>query len=149
MATETNKSSKKFLKIIKLSLVPIVILFVFYSIYINANPVFENYAAKLLRKVGEALANFFEAISFARMLFIVLAMFVTAWFLFKTNLEFLFKKESLKKQNLIRKRLKRHFPSPEYIRNLKDNMPVLYRRRFALSLKLKTNIYLPWCCSYW
>ncbi len=130
---------KKVSKIIKLSLIPIGILFVFYSIYINANPVFETYAAKLLSKIGEALANFFEAISFVRFLFIVLALFVTAWFLFKTNLEFLYKKESLKNLNLIRKRVKRHFPNPEYVRNLKDNMPVLYRRRFALSLKLKNE----------
>ncbi len=130
---------KQISKVIKLSLIPIVILLVFYSIYINANPVFETYAAKLLSKIGQALANFFEAISFVRFLFIVLALFLTAWFLFKTNLEFLYKKESLRNLNLIRKRVKRHFPNPEYVRNLKDNMPVFYRRRFALSLKLKNE----------
>jgi hypothetical protein len=139
LGKRNKQKFKQVSKIIKLSLIPIVILLVFYSIYINANPVFENYAAKLLSKIEQALANFFETISFVRVLFIALALFVTAWFLFKTNLEFLYKKESLKNQKLIRKRVKRHFPNPDYVRNLKDNMPVLYRRRFALSLKLKNE----------
>jgi len=139
LGRKNKRKFKSILKILKLSVLPLVVLLVFYSIYINANLVFNDYAGKVLSRIGEALANFFESISFVRILFVILGLLITAWFLFKTNLSFLHKKESKKNQILIRTRVKQLFPNPEYIRRLKEKTPVLYRRRFALSFKLKNE----------
>jgi hypothetical protein len=141
LKSQNKQKFKKVLKIIKLSLLPVIVLLIFYLIYINANPVFDNYASKTFNKIGQFLSAFFSKISFVRILFILLGLYLTAWFLFRTNIKYLHEKEATKNENLLRKRVKQLFPNPEYIRNLKENMPVLYRKRFALSFKLK-NEYL-------
>lgn len=136
---EGRKKMEKIFKLLKLSVIPFVILMVFYLIYINANSVFDNLASSVLDKVTNWFILVFEAISLGRLLFILLGVVVSGWFIFKTDLRFLSENESNKLLNLIRKRVKQFFPNQDYIRNLKENTPVFYRKKFALSLKLKNE----------
>jgi len=135
---ERNKLGRIY-KLLKLSIIPLVVLMIFYLIYINANPVFENISGLVLEKIANWLARIFNAISIERLLFILFGLVISGWIIFKTDLRFLSENESSKLSNLIRKRVKQFFPSQDYIQNLKENTPVFYRKKFALSLRLKNE----------
>lgn len=124
-------------KWLRLSVIPIALLFVFYLIYSGANPVFDNYSFRFLRHIGNFFVNLFESFSFARFLFFLFGIFFTAWFVLKTDLGYLLKQEAAKSVKLYRKRVKRIFSKPENSKVIVDNMPVLNNKKFALSLKLK------------
>lgn len=136
---KNRKKIQLLFKVLKLSVIPLVILLIFYFIYINANPVFENLANVIIIKINDVIVSILNAISFARFLFILLGIGIGGWYIFKTDLKFLSKNESNKTLNLFRKRIKQFFPNMDYVQNLKENTPVFYRKKFALSLKLKNE----------
>lgn len=135
----SKRKVKLFVKVLKLSFLPIVVVLVFYFIYLKANPVFENYTINLFAWLNDAFLMFFKNISFAKIMFVLLGFFLTAWFIFITNQQKLHDSESKNNENLIRKRIKRLLPNKDYVLKLKERSPVLYRERFALSLKLKNE----------
>ncbi len=136
-----GKSPKitKLLKIIRLSFIPIIVLFVFYLIFINANPVFEKYANSAFDGILKVLLPFLNLISFQRLLFFALGIGINAWFLFKTDLGGLILLEALRKEELVRKRIAKFASRHEYFNNLKVQAPEFYRKKFAISLKLKNE----------
>jgi len=127
------------LRIIKLSLIPIFVLFVFYLIFINANPVFEKYSNSAFDGILKLLKPLLNLISFQRILFFMFGIAINAWFLFKTDLGALLIAESLRKDELIRKRIVKYASSHEYFSKLKVQAPEFYRKKFAISLKLKNE----------
>ncbi len=136
---ENRPKIAKIFKIIKLSLIPLLVLSVFYFIFINANPVFEKYANSTFDIILYELMPFLNLISFQRLSFFILGIAVNAWFLFKTDLGGLVLNETFRKEELIRHRFVRLVQAKEYFNNLKDKTPEFYKKKFALSLKLKNE----------
>jgi len=137
LSQANNKKIKRIFKIIKLSLIPIIILFVFYLIFINANPEFEKLANHTMNFLSKKLAFLFKLISFQRFLFFLFGLVVNIWILYKTNLPNLVIAEALRKEELIRKKVSKMLTNIEYFKNLKEKSPEYYRIKFAFSLKLK------------
>jgi len=136
---DNRKKVTKAFRVIKLSLIPLFLLFVFYIIFINANPVFEKLANHTIDSIMKQLLPIFQAISIQRILFFIVGIAVNAWFLFKTDLGSLVLAEAKRKENLIRQRIVKLTANREYFNNLKEKSPEFYRNKFRLSLRLKNE----------
>ena len=58
------------LRILRMSLVPFLIAFIFYQLYSYANPLFSHYASQFFGKIINGISLFFETISLGRIFFI-------------------------------------------------------------------------------
>ena len=66
-----------------LSALPIVIVFLFYVIYRQANPVFAELSDKAFNKIVEWIGNIFKHISFIRIMFVAVGVFLLSGVLFQ------------------------------------------------------------------
>jgi len=135
-----TKSIKLLIKVLKISAIPIFILWLFYIIYRNANPVFDKLSVRFLDVFAKFLTPLFKNISFAHILFILLGLGLTAWVLFKTELGHLLLQQGKMRDNLIRKKRKLTAGEKQSFQQLKEKSPDYYRSRFALKLKLKYEL---------
>jgi len=119
-------------RFIKISVIPIIILLLFYVIFINANPVFDSFSSKFFKHIADFITPIFKEISFARIFFILFGFSIIAWVLFKTDLYKIVIKESKKEENIMRKRKKRR----KIIINPENTY---YKPNFSLSLGLKSE----------
>jgi len=119
-----------FFRFIRLSIFPLIILFLFYVIFINANPVFDDFSNRFFNSFSDFITPFFKAISFARLIFILFGFVIIAWVLIKIDLHKVLTKESKKNECIIRKRKKRR----KIIINPDDTS---YKYNFSISLGLK------------
>ena len=128
---------QKAFRFIRLSLIPLAIIWLFYIIYKFANPVFEELSMKFTGKLQDFFSRFFVDFSFSHLGFILIGTAITGWVLFKSDLAFILDKQSNMSLQLFR--LRRQLSAAEKSRNirLKENAPVYYRKKYALSMKLK------------
>jgi len=135
-----TKSFKRIIKVLKISAIPIFILWLFYIIYKNANPVFDKLSVKFLDIFMKYLTPLFKNISFAHILFILLGLGLTAWVLFKTELGHIILQQGKMSDNLIRRKKKLTEAEKQSLRQLHEKSPSFYRSRFALKLRLKYEL---------
>jgi hypothetical protein len=138
-----KKPTQKFktvFKFLKLSIIPILILGVFYVIYKNANPVFESLAIKFFKNLGDFIAPIFKNISMLHLFFIFSGFGLIAWILFKTKIAFVLERQSAMILKLIRTNVRNKPNNQQYNQTLKNNAPVYYRKKFALSMKIKYEL---------
>ncbi len=119
-------------RLIKISIVPLLILLVFYIIFLNANPVFDVFSNKIINSIINFFAPLFKNISFARILFILFGFTMIAWVLYKTNIHKILVQESSNNEIIIRLRKNKYKYS-----NSVDNP--YYKPKFLLSLGLKSE----------
>lgn len=74
-----SQQTKKWLK---LTVIPIIITFVFFLIYREANPIFFRYTENLLDEIGYFFENLFKDFSLMRFWFFGLGTWISAYFIF-------------------------------------------------------------------
>ncbi len=86
-----NESLKKMprvysiFRIMRLSIFPISIAFIFYMLYCFANPIFGSYAEKAMDKFFSLVNSFFESISILRILFVIFGAVILAVIFYKNE----------------------------------------------------------------
>ena len=98
-----HKSKLVFLfKLIKLSIIPLFILLIFYIIFVNANPIFDVFSNRVLKAIFNLINPILKAISIGRIVFILFGFSIIAWTLYRTNIHKVLVKELQNKENIIR-----------------------------------------------
>ncbi|MEN8118881.1 MAG: DUF4173 domain-containing protein [Bacteroidota bacterium] len=132
-AFQGQKSKLKFLlRLIKLAIIPLLILFLFYIIFINANPIFNVFSNKLINSIINFVTPAFKNLSFARIVFILFGFSLVAWVLYKSNINKVLARESKNEENItrIRKKKKQVIWNTEILNS---------KAKFLLSLGLKSE----------
>ncbi len=80
-AGDGNKP-KKWFRILKLFVIPLIIAILFFVIYSEANPILKQYSAQFFEYIGDYFANIFKHYPFARFLLIGLGLLFSAFFMF-------------------------------------------------------------------
>ncbi len=111
-STENSKTQKTFYYL-RISLVPILILTIFYWIYKFANPVFDELSSLFWNRIGEYIGMFFTGISFLRILFILLGAILMAAAIFNRTITALLNQESRHIDSFSRTKKVRLKPSEE------------------------------------
>lgn len=154
MKTDINLSASQSGKLrrawrfVRLTLVPLLVLLLFYEIYIQANPVFKDISFDFFRKTGEFLNPIFKHVSFLRLLFLIWGFSIALWFVYKMKNNFFEKKEAEKSETIRRKRRAKRWSSvqpagvalKEPKRNLRMNLKNEFRS--ALLLIAMLNVLL-------
>jgi len=120
------------LRFVKISIIPLLILMLFYAIFINANPVFNKFSNNIIESIINILEPIFNAISFDRVAFILFGFSLIGWVLYKMDVHKILGKESNNKLNINRIRKKR-------IQINKNAGNAYYKPKFLLSLGLKSE----------
>jgi hypothetical protein len=103
-----NESLKNFprlqtwLRILRLSVIPLSIAFIFFTLYCFANPIFGNYADIFFEKCSVFLHRIFEGISFARLFFLVLGAILLATIYFRNEAKIFLQKDLSFRDKLVR-----------------------------------------------
>jgi hypothetical protein len=138
------KNKSKYLgrifKILKLSVIPIFVLWLFYIIYKNANPVFDKISFKFIDNLVKFISPFFKNISFLHILFILMGLGFVAWILFKTKLGNIILHQSKMMEALSRKRKKLSEGEKNSVNLLSQKNPAYFRKQYALKMRLKYEL---------
>ncbi len=130
-----KRPTRRFGKTLKLSLIPIAILLVFFFIFKIANPVFSELSNELFSSIGDFFSNFFDYFSFWRVYFFIIGLGIVNWIVYKGFRTFFVKKEASKDVNLVRKRNR--------VRNVLNTTPSkekhVYRFKHIPTLGLKNE----------
>lgn len=110
---EDRKAARSGWYWLKLALIPIVLLVVYFSMYRAANPMFDEYTAGFLDAIGEWIGSIFEEILTPHLLFFLFALLVSGALLFRNAPRLLANHERSFTDTLLRKRTKRaHWLAP-------------------------------------
>lgn len=102
---QETKSRMHLGKWIRFSIIPIVLLLIFYFLYSNSNSMFASFVQKLVNKIADFFANFFEFFSWGRIGFFILGLFLTTIFLLRNKLSYFVNLEKNKTDELTRNRI--------------------------------------------
>lgn len=83
LKNENSKGSK--LRWLEIALIPFLVVVIFFIIYNLANPVFAKYSGQFLEKIGDWISDFFEQVSFARILFVFSGMIILTGAIYKSG----------------------------------------------------------------
>jgi hypothetical protein len=89
----------------KLTLLPFLILVVFYVIFLNANPVFEQLSTNVWSRVGQWFDFFFSTFSMLRLLFFSWGLSILSWVIYTIDIPYFRKKEELLSVHIKRERI--------------------------------------------
>ncbi len=73
--------------VVRLSIVPVVVVFVFYMIYKAANPVFDRLSSDLFTTVVNTINDLFEYFTWSRFFFIMLGLFILIGVFVNSNIK--------------------------------------------------------------
>lgn len=105
ISTKTdNRFLFNFFRYAILSILPFIIVLIFYFIYLKADPAFSDFNAKYWKIIGDKLAYWFENFSFAQVFFTMLGFILLAGLLINAGIKRYAEKESSFKEVLFRKR---------------------------------------------
>lgn len=137
--SKASRNSKKFFRIFRFILIPIVAVFVFYWIYKIAVPTFDALTNNFFGKINAWFTNIFQDISF-EIIFMILWGFITvSWFLYKKKRNNIISEEAKFNEDIQRKRGKEFFSfsSPRGLKPL-----LKYENTIALILVIAVNFLL-------
>ena len=80
---DKNASLRVSLRWLRIAVIPMLIVFVFYLLYDFANPFFSDLASQFLSQFWQGFVNLFEDISFVWLLFIMAGMLFTATIIYR------------------------------------------------------------------
>ncbi len=95
------------LKAMKLAVLPVIVLIVFYSIYTDSNPVFSAYMNTFWDEVSKFLSQIFIDYPFARFVFIFFGLFIVTGVLYNRNIILFVKLDESFLNTLIRDKYKK------------------------------------------
>lgn len=98
---------KSVLRFLKLTLLPILAVYIFYWIFKFANPVFDELSDEFFIAVGDWFRMIFKDISFAEVMFTLWGFVLVAWFIYKMKNDYVIHEERNHKENILRVRKKR------------------------------------------
>lgn len=137
---ETGKQKPKqkwaWSKWVRISILPIALLLVFYFLYSNSNSVFAEFVQKLVNKLAEYFTHFFEFFSWGRIGFFIVGLFFTAVFLLRNKLNYFVNLEKNKTDELKRNRIAPASRKTNGITTLVNNL----LGRFAKGMMALKNI---------
>ncbi|MCF6365988.1 MAG: DUF4173 domain-containing protein [Bacteroidales bacterium] len=104
-----SKSSfklKTFFKYLKLTLLPILVVYIFYWIFKFANPIFDNLSNTFFINLNDWIIHLFKDVSFLQILFTFLGFIIMAWFIYKNKNDHIVHTEAKHTETILRKRKK-------------------------------------------
>ena len=139
---------------IRIALMPLFLLFIFYWIFRFANPIFNDYSLDVMEYIGDTFEAFFASFSMLRVLFIVLGFALSGWIVFKADISRFVTHESKLADIILRirktKKKETHpisdceYPSPQnpHIEAEKLSLALKSEYRAALFLTFTINLLL-------
>jgi hypothetical protein len=106
---EHQFQSAKYIRFIKIMLLPFFFVFIFFLIFRGANQVFSDVTDQLGHDIEWAISQIIEISSVERMAFILLGVFVANWVVYQSNWKFYSKNERAKSDQLWRVKGKNKF----------------------------------------
>lgn len=97
---------KNIFKYLKLTLLPIFVVYIFYWIFKFANPIFDELSGTFFVKINNWLTNIFKEVSFLQIIFTFWGFMIMAWYLYKNKKDHVVHDEEKYSENIIRKRKK-------------------------------------------
>lgn len=147
---EGDKPHGKYSRLIhylKLSVIPVVVFFVFYLLYRGASPRFAEFAEVIIEQINELLLHIKEYFSFTWVLFILFGILVTAGIVFNREINSFLKRDLSFSDVLARVRVKRKktlkFPAtkPTLVKPFKT-LDLKNEHRIGLLLIILVNLML-------
>ncbi len=105
-----KKKSKKLNKVwrfIKITIIPLIVLYIFYWIFKLANPVFDEATDKIFTKFNEWIISVFENFSIWQIVFFIWGFTLISWFIYKGTYKELVETEKRMSDIIKRKRKKK------------------------------------------
>ncbi len=126
-------------RFIKLALIPLFILLIFYWIFKLANPIFNEFTTSIFIQISLALERFFENVSLVRVLFLLFGFTLSGWIIYRYNITHfidieLKRSDSIRRIKKTRKKDIHPIDNCEYPARFNFNMRSSY-----LSMKLKSE----------
>ena len=101
--------SKLVLRYVRLSAAPIVIALIFTSIFVQANPIFEDLSYRLTDNLGNVFILFFKQFSLPMVLFYLLGISIFCYIIFQGKNQYFIQREKNASDTISRKRIKHDF----------------------------------------
>jgi len=98
---------KNTLRFLKLTLIPILVLYIFYWIFKFANPVFDDLSDRFFSAIGDWIRMIFKDLTFAEILFTLWGFVLIGWFIYKMKQDYVVHDEKDFGDTIVRKRRKR------------------------------------------
>lgn len=133
-------------RLLGISLIPLLVALLFFIIYRTANPVFADITDHLLTHIEHWITRFFETISVARILFLILGLFIISGILFVRRNRIFKKEESQYSDHIprVRKRIARKFLNMEFRHEYISGMVLLVLVNAMLLLLNSIDIRYIW-----
>lgn len=103
-----NKSvkTKVIFKYIKLTIIPILVVYIFYWIFKFANPIFDKLSDTFFIKISEYLSEIFKNVSFLQILFTFWGFMIMLWYFYVNKNDYVVHDEEKYSEDIERKRKK-------------------------------------------
>jgi hypothetical protein len=98
---------KSTFRFIKLTLIPIIVLYIFYWIFKIANPVFDDLSDRFFIALGEWIRMIFKDLTFLEIVFTLWGFVIIAWFIYKRNEDYVVHDEKKYGEVIVRTRRKK------------------------------------------
>jgi hypothetical protein len=95
---------KRYRKAIRFAVIPLLFTIIFFFIYSSANSVFSDVSGKIGNWISTTFSDFFDLVSWPRIFFLTAGLYLTAWILLKSKVNFFERKEKHCNDELVRKR---------------------------------------------
>lgn len=145
--TKSRKTNRfyRFLQNFKLAIIPIIVLIIFFALFKEANPVFDELTTKVFTAVSNFISEYLGNISWLDFLFILWAFISLSWMLLKKRKDYIAAKEQDFKDTVSRVRKKQQKSNYLVKGNLKPKLKNEFRAGMLLmvlvnALLLTVNI---------
>lgn len=99
--------NRKYVRTLKIVIIPILFFIVFYVIFLFSNPVFYDYSTRFWETIGIWIQGVFENISLGWIFMFILGLCLVAWVLFKFDLTYFLKIEKGRHHDITRAVIKK------------------------------------------
>ncbi len=130
---------KRIWRFIKIAIIPIIILYVFYWIFKFANPVFDHITDSFFSAINERIVYVFKTISITRFLLFVFGLFILSWGLFGGYSSRAIQRESKLNETIERKRRVPKYSGLKARNAMIQPVNFHYYKTIPLNLKLKNE----------
>ncbi len=103
-----NSKFKPIFNFLKITILPIIVLFIFHLIFKVANPIYKKYSEKYIDSVINFLSKLFENINFNIVFFYILGASIMIIFVYNGYIDYFKSPDKKQNDNIIRKRKKLH-----------------------------------------
>ena len=100
----SNPAKKKYRRVIRFAVIPLLFTVIFFIIYSSANSVFSDMTGRMGTWINTTFSNFFDLISWQRVFFLIAGLYLSGWLLLKSRTNFFERKEKYCEDELLRKR---------------------------------------------